>query len=127
MFQLIFKKDRIISLFVWSFLSFSVIKCLSIFIYSFVNTFLYEAFLYSFLFFIYFFIFKVRFGSRLTYLQYITSSFLFVIGIIMFSYGYYKLVMLDNDYFNLNFFIAILISNLIFSSLLFLLTLIKTK
>jgi len=127
MFQLIFKKDRIISLFVWSFLSFSVIKCLSIFIYSFVNTFLYEAFLYSFLFFIYFFIVKVRFGSRLNYLHYITSSFLFVIGIIMFSYGYYKLVMLDNDYFNLNFFIAILISNLIFSSLLFLLTLIKRK
>ena len=127
MFQLIFKKDRIISLFAWSFLSFSVIKCLSIFFYSFVNTFLYEAFLYSFLFFIYFFIFKVRFGSRLTYLQYITSSFLFVIGIIMFSYGYYKLVMLDNDYFNLKFFIAILISNLIFSSLLFLLTLIKRK
>jgi hypothetical protein len=127
MFQIILKKDRLLSLFIWSFFSFSIIKCFSVFSYSFASTFLYEAILYSILFFIYFFIFKARFRSRLTYLQYTTSSFLFVTGITMFSWSYYKLVMLDNDYFNSNFFIALLISNLVFTSLLFLLTLIKRK
>ena len=127
MFQIIFKKDKLLSLFAWSFFSFSVIKCFSIFSYSFAGIFLYEAVLCSLLFFIYFFIFKTRFGSRLTYLQYITSGFLFLIGITMFSYCYYKLIMLDNDRFNFSFFIAILIPSLVFSSLLFLLTLIKRK
>ena len=127
MFKIIFEKDKIISLFTWSFFSFSLIKCFSIFIYSFDNTFLYEAGLFAFLFFIYFFVFKIRFGVKLTYLQYMTSSFLFVIYITIFSYSYYKLVMLDNDYFNFIFFIAVLISNLIFNSVLFLLTLIMRK
>jgi len=121
MFKVIFEKDKIISLFVWSFFAFSV------FIYFFIDTFLYQATLYSLLFFIYFFIFKTRFGIRLTYFQYITSNLLFIIGITIFSYGYYKLVMLDNDRFNFVFFIAILIATLIFASLLFLLTLIKKK
>ena len=127
MFQIIFKRDKIISLFVWSFFSFSVVKCLSIFISFFVNTIIYGAVLYSFLFFIYFFIFKMRFGSRLTFLQYITSNLLFAVLITMFSYSYYKLVMLDNDHYRFNFFIVLFISNLVFNSLLFLLTLIKRK
>ena len=127
MFKIIFKKDKIISLFIWSFFSFSIIKFSSIFIYSFINTFLFEAILYSFLFFIYFFIFRIRFGISFTYSQYIISNFMFLIGITIFSYSYYKLVMLDNDYFKFNFFIAVFISNLIFNSLLFLLTLIKRK
>jgi len=127
MFQIIFKKAKLLSLLTWSFFSFSVIKCFSIFSYSLPGAFLYETVLYSLLFFVYFFIFKVRFGGRLTYLQYITSIFLFVTGITIFSYSYYKLVMLDIDHFNFNFFIAILISSLVFSSLLFLLTLIKRK
>lgn len=127
MFKFIFKKDRIISLLSWSFFSFSLIKFSSLFIYSFINTFLFEAILYSFLFFIYFFIFRTKFGINLTYSQYITSNFLFLIGITMFSYSYYKLVMLDNDYLEFNFFIGVLISNLIFNSLLFLLTLINRK
>jgi hypothetical protein len=127
MFKVIFEKNKIISLFVWSFFCFSVIKCFSVFIYFLTNAFLYQAFLYSILFFIYFFIFKIRFGTRLTYLQYITNSLLFIIGIIIFSYSYFKLVMLDDDHFNIIFFTAIFISNLILTSFLFLLTLIKRK
>jgi|KBSSwiStaDraftv2_1062776.scaffolds.fasta_scaffold204027_3 hypothetical protein len=127
MFKVIFEKNKIISLFVWSFFCFSVIKCFSVFIYFLTNAFLYQAFLYSILFFIYFFIFKIRFGTRLTYLQYITNSLLFIIGIIIFSYSYFKLVMLDDDHFNIVFFTAIFISNLILTSFLFLLTLIKRK
>ena len=127
MFKVIFEKNKIISLFVWSFFCFSVIKCFSVFIYFLTNAFLYQAFLYSILFFIYFFIFKIRFGTRLTYLQYTTNSLLFIIGIIIFSYSYFKLVMLDDDHFNIVFFTAIFISNLILTSFLFLLTLIKRK
>ena len=127
MFKIIFEKDKIVSLFIWSFFSFSVIKFLSIFIYLFIDPFLYQVILYSFLFFIYFFIFRTRFGISLTYLQYVISDFLFVLGITIFSYSYFKFVMLDNDYFNFISYIAILIATLIFTSLLFLLTLIKRK
>ena len=124
MLKIIFEKSKIISLFVWSFFSFSLIKCLSIFYY---ETSLYQALICSFLFFIYFFIFKNRFGTRLTFFQYMISDLLFIIGITILSYCYYKLVMLENDHFNFAFFIALLIASLVFTSLLFMLTLIKRK
>ena len=59
--------------------------------------------------------------------QYTTENILFVTLITLFSYAYYKLVMLDNDYFDLDFFVAVLISNLILCWLFFAVTLLIRK
>ena len=125
--EVLFKRDKIILLLIWSFFSFSVIKLCSVFFYKLNHSFLYYASLYSLLFFIYHFVFKIRFDTKLNYQQYTISNILFVILITMLSYCYYRLIMLDNDYFGFNFFIVILISNLLFASLLFPFTLIKRK
>lgn len=127
MLSILFAKDKVSFLLTWSFFSFSLIKFSSIFIYVVNYPFLYYATLYSFLFFIYFFVFKSKFKIRLNYLQYAVSSILFVVVITFLSYAYYKIIMLDNDYFEFNFFIAILISTLLLTSLLFTVTLIRKK
>src|SRR6266498_2395684 len=121
----LFKKNKITSLFIWSFFSFALIKFFSIFFYAVNNFSVYYVLLYSFLFFFYYFVFKIRFSKGLNYLQYTICNILFVVLITIFFYGYYRLIMLDNDFFNFNLFIGILISNLVVGSLLFLLTLIR--
>jgi hypothetical protein len=118
-------RDKILLLIIWSFFSFSVMKVFSIFLYSISHIFLWYACLYSSLFFVYYFIFKSMFHGKLSFLQYTASNILFVILVAFFSYVYYKLIMLDNDYFTYNVFIAILVSNIVLGSLLFLLTLTK--
>src|SRR6266496_3162679 len=100
--EVLFKRDKIILLLIWSFFSFSVIKLCSVFFYNLNHSFLYYASLYSLLFFIYHFVFKIRFDTKLNYLQYTISNILFVILITMLSYCYYRLIMLDNDYFGFN-------------------------
>ena len=123
----LFKKDKIIALLLWSFFSFSAVKFFSLFIYSLNHLFLCYAALYSLLFFIYYFVLKFRYDTKLTYAQYTLSNILFVTIVTAFSYCYQKLVMLDNDYFDFRFFLAILISNLLIASLLYPLTLIKRR
>ena len=123
----IIKKDNVLLLVIWSLFSFSAIKFFSIFLYTIHYIFLWYACLYSVLFFAYYFVFKIRAAAKLNYLQYTVGNILFTILITIFSYIYYKIIMLDNDYFDLNFFIGVLISNLLLGSLLFLFTLIKKK
>jgi len=100
-------------------------KVFSIFFYYAHHIFLWYACLYSLLFFAYYFIFKRMFRLKLSYIQYTANNILFVLLISLFSYLYYKIILLDNDYFAYTFFIAMLISNVVFGSLLFLFTLIK--
>jgi len=123
----LFQRDKILLLAIWSFFSFSVIKFFSIFLYSISHFFLWYTCLYSLLFFLYYFVFKIRFAIGLNYLQYTVSNILFSVLVILFSYAYYKVIMLDNDFFDLNFFIMGIISNLLLGSFLFLFTLIKKK
>jgi hypothetical protein len=120
-------RDKIMLLITWSLFSFSVIKVLSIFLYTINHIFLWYALLYSLLFFPYYFLFKKRFHTKLNYIQYTASNILFTIMIALFSYIYYKIIMYDNDNFALNFFTTIVISNFILGSFLFLFTLIKKK
>jgi hypothetical protein len=112
---------------IWSFFSFSTIKFFSIFLFTIKYSFFWYACLSAFLFFFYYFIFKFRFIVRLNYLQYGVSNILFTGLVTIFSYAYYKVIMLDNDDFVGNFFIAILISNFSLGSLLYLFTLIKRQ
>src|SRR5436190_19936079 len=119
-------RDKLILLVVWSFFSFSIMKIFSIFLYASHYIFLWYACVYSILFFVYYVIFKVKF-SGLNYLQYTLSKISFVVLVTIFSYIYYKVILLDNDYFIFSFFLAIAISNVLLGSILFLLTLIKRK
>jgi hypothetical protein len=128
MLPVLFKKEKIILLLTWSFFSFSAIKCLSIFIYVFgTGYFFIVAGFYSLLLFAYYFVFKSQFGIRLNYVQYIITNVLSGIVVTFFSYGYYLLIMLNNDYYNFRFYFALVISNIILGSLLFLLTRIKKQ
>ena len=120
-------RAKILSLVTWSFFSFSAVKVLSIFLYTINHIFLWYACSYSLLLFFYYFAFKKQFGTRLTYLQYTANNILFVILITLFSYVYYKVIMLNDDSFAFNLFLLILISNLLLGSFLFLFTLIKKK
>jgi hypothetical protein len=125
---IIFKKREIASLIVWSFFSFSFLQFFSIFIYMTKNNlqyFLVVNALYSSLSFLNYFIFKARFGIKLNYARYLVGNIVFGILITAFSYGYYLIVMLASDHYNSGFYIALLISNIVLGSLLFLFTLIK--
>jgi hypothetical protein len=120
-------RAKILSLVTWSFFSFSLVKVFSIFLYIINHILFWYACLYSLLFFVYYFVFKKQFGARLTYLQYTANNILFVILITLFSYAYYRAVMLDTDPFVFNFFLLVFISNLFVGSFLFLFTLTKKK
>jgi len=127
MFSILFKKNKLLFLFSWSFFSFAWIKFSSVFVFTIGAPFIYLACTYSCLFFLFYFVFKIKFGIRLNFWQYTTENILFVTLITLFSYAYYKLVMLDNDYFDLDFFVAVLISNLILCWLFFVVTLLIRK
>ena len=130
MLQGLLRKEKIILLLTWSFFSFSVIQFLSIFIYTVGNGVAYfsiVAGLNSILLLTYYFVYKSRFGTRLNYWQYMITSILSGILITGFSYGYYLLVMLNNDYYNFRFYVVLIISNIFLGSLLFLFTRIKKK
>jgi len=120
-------RNKILLLAVWSFFSFALVRAFSIFVYTISYTFFWYAGLYSLLFFSYYFVFRSRFGSKLNYAHYTANNISFVALIILFSYLYHKVIMLDNDHFAFNFFIAIVISNLLAGSILFLFTLIKRR
>lgn len=120
-------RDKILLLIVWSFFSFSVMKIFSLFLYTIHHIFLWYSCFYSLLYFGYYFILKSRSHIKLNYLQYTANNVLFVMLVTLFSYVYYKAIMLDNDYFAYTFFIAILVSNILLGSLLFLFTLKKGR
>lgn len=128
MISALFKKDKLISFIIWSFFSFSLVQLLSIFIYSLNNN---SAFalvtisLSTILSFAYFFINAARFKFRLSYPQYLIYNFLFSLLVTIFSYGYFCIVMLNNEVFPYQRFLALAIVNLLCGSLLFLFTLIK--
>lgn len=123
----LFRMDKILCLSVWSFFSFSIIKFFSIFLYSIDHIFLWNAGIYALLCFTYYFVFKIKFGYNLSYIQYVVSNILFVTLVTFFSICYYKLVLLDNDYFDWDFYFLISISGLLLGSLLFLITLIRRR
>jgi hypothetical protein len=130
MMSIMFKKEKLLSLAIWSFFSFSVIKVLSVFFYMVKGNFLHLLIItvsYASLFFIYYFIFRTRYGARLNFAQYTVSNILYAAMLTLFSYGYYVLIMLKNDFFNAGFYIVLAISNLLIGSLLFLFTLIKKQ
>jgi len=120
-------KSKISLLIIWSLFSFSLVRIFSIFLYAISYIFVWYACLCALLFFSYYFIFKIRFHSKLSYVQYSVSNIIFIALIALFSYLYRRAMMPDNDLFTSDFFIAVLISNLLLGSLLFLLTLIKRK
>ena len=125
---ILFKKREILSLFVWSFFSFSFIRVFSIFVYITKNNlqyFLLISALYSLLSFLNYFVFKARFGIKLNYARYIACNIMFGILITAFSYGYYLVVMLPDDLFEFGFYITLFLSNIVLGSLLFLFTQIK--
>ena len=124
----LFKNKELLSLVVWSFFSFSVIRFFFIFVYITSNNlqyFLLVTALYSLLSFLNYFVFKLRFGVKLNYGRYIICNILFGILITAFSYGYYVVVMLPGDNFKFGFYITLLLSNTIVGSLLYFFTLIK--
>jgi hypothetical protein len=123
----LFKIDKLLGLGIWSFFSFSIIKFLSIFLYASDHIFLWYVGLYTLLYFIYFFVFKIKFRHNLSYIQYVVSNLLFVILVTLFSFCYYKIVLLDNDYFDWSFYFSISISNFLMGSLMFLVTLIRLR
>jgi len=126
----LFKKKELLSLFVWSFFSYAVIRFTFLFIYL-VETnlryFLMVILLHSLLSFLNYFIFKIRFGVRQGYLQYIICNVLFSTLVTSFSYGYYFVVMLPGDQFKWGFYFRLFLLNVILGSLLFLFTLIKKR
>jgi hypothetical protein len=124
------KKREILSLFIWSFFSFSVIQFLSVFIYavkSNVQLFLLLIVLYSSLSFLNYFVLKARFGIKLNYPQYLVCNLVFGILITAFSYSYHLAVMLTNDRYSFGVYIGLLLSNLLLGSILYLFTLINGK
>lgn len=123
----LFKPDRIFCLAIWSFFSFSIINFLLIFLYTIEHIFLWYAGLYSLLYFIYYFVFKIKFGRSLRYIEYAVCNILFVVLVTLFSFCYYKLVLLDNDYFDWSFYFSTSIFNLLLGSVLFLGTLIRRR
>ena len=126
----LFKKEKIISFVLWTFFSLSFVRFVSVFFFSFETSLAYTVSLlciYSILSFSYYFINKKRFHFQLNYAQYIVYNLLFSILASLFSYLYFRLVMLGEDHFPYSFYIALTVTNFILGSLLFPFTQIKKR
>ena len=127
---ILFTRKQWLSLFVWSFFSFSVLRIFSVFVYIFQNNLQYYlavTAIYSILGFLNYFLFKVRFGIKLRYGRYLACVVLFGLLITVFAYGYYLLIRLPHDRFAFDFYKGLFVLNLIIASLLYLFTLIKKR
>lgn len=127
---ILFTRKELVSMLVWSFFSFTVIRIMSVFIYIFqgnLQYFLSVVAVYSILCFLNYFLFKIRFGVKLNYLKYITCCMSFGLLITVFAYGYYLLIRLPHDHFEFGFYALLFVVNIIIGSLFYLLTLIKKR
>ncbi len=111
----------------WTLFSVALVQFLSIFFFSFSSTGMYLIILLLFCLFSfsYYFIFKKRFGFQLSYGQYIICNLLFSLLVAMFSWFYFRLVMLNDDPFPYTRYIGLLLVNFLVGSVLYLFTLIK--
>ena len=126
----LFNRKELVSMFVWSFFSFSVIRIMSVFIYFFpgnLQYFLAVVAVSSILCFLNYYLFKIRFSVKLNYQKYITCCISFGLLITVFAYGYYLLIRLPHNYFEFGFYARLFVLNLIIGSILYLFTLIKKR
>lgn len=128
--SLLFKKDEFFFLGAWSLLSFSLTKLIELFSYSFDDHFIHLftiACLQSFLFFLYYILLRIRFKTKLPYVNYVIYCLLFTGCILFFSWLYYHFVMLSNREFSFIYFIPTFFFNALLASALFPITLIKKR
>jgi hypothetical protein len=126
----LFKGQRIVSLIIWTFFSFSAVRLISAVVYPVQDgypVFMGLSFFYSLFFFLFWFLFKRWFSHSLNYGQYILYNMVYGLLILGFSYLYYFLVMLRNDFYSWNYHIWLFVFNLVVVSFLFLFTLISKK
>ena len=126
----LFKKDKLISFVLWAFFSLALAQFVSVFFFSFDSTSSRTVSilcLYCVFSFAYYFITKKRFRLNLNYPQYIIYNLLFSVLIALFSYVYFRLVMLNNDNFHYRLYLTLLVTNFLLGSLLYLFTLIKKR
>ena len=125
---ILFSKEKVISFFIWAFFSFAMLQLFSVFVYlinSGIAFFLIAALLYSCSLLGYAAVFRIRFHVSLNFLHYTISNVLMVILMTGFSFGYYLMVKLSNDVYQLGYYAALAIFNTLLGSLFFLFTLIK--
>ena len=123
-----FKKEILLTFVLWSFFSMALVKLLAVLLFAGVTRPVYTISifcLYSLLSFSYYFINKKLFFVTLNYTPYIIYNLLFSVLIALYSYLYFKLVMLNNDYFSFGLYTSLIVTNAILGSLLYLFTLIK--
>src|SRR5690349_7796379 len=98
-----FKKEILLTFVLWSFFSMALVKLLAVLLFAADKGSVYTISifcLYSLLSFFYYFINKKLFSLTLDYKLYIIYNLLFSVLIALYSYLYFKLVMLNNDYFS---------------------------